>query len=205
MINDAIIRNLRDKLNFSESSIEKLHVFHKDLLNYNQKYNLISKSTENDVWNRHILDSAQLVKFINFTEEKSLADLGTGGGFPGLVLAIYNSNEKFHVKLYEKSNVKCDFLRKMIEKLNVKAEVINEKVGSYQIDSDYIICRAFKKFSNLLNISREIGKKPHKLIVLKGKSAQDEINIALKEQKFEYSLEKSMTDINSKIIIISTK
>ena len=83
---------LKNILKFTLEDIEKLNIFHDELLKFNKKYNLISKSTENDVWHRHILDSAQLVKYIDFNSSKSISDMGTGGGFPGLVLAIFNKN-----------------------------------------------------------------------------------------------------------------
>ena len=101
---------LLNKLNFSQDAIYKLDIFCKELIKYNQNYNLIAKSTEENIWDRHVLDSAQLVKFINFHDGSSLSDLGTGAGFPGIVLAIFNRNTKFHVKLYEKSKVKNKFL-----------------------------------------------------------------------------------------------
>ena len=109
-INDILVK----KLKFTNQDIEKLYRFHDELLKYNKKYNLISKSTEEDIWSRHIIDSAQIVNFIDFKKPHSLADLGTGGGFPGIILAIFNKNNKFHVKLYEKSKIKCDFIKKII-------------------------------------------------------------------------------------------
>ena len=120
-----VINILKKSLNFSDHSIEKLKKFTNLVLKENQNYNLISKSTENQIWNRHILDSAQLVKFIDFNL-KSLADLGSGAGFPGLVLEIFNKNRDFHVKLYEKSVVKRRFLNSVIKELDLKAEVLGD-------------------------------------------------------------------------------
>ena len=97
-----VINILKKNLNFSDDSIEKLKKFTNLVLKENQNYNLIAKSTEIQIWHRHILDSAQLVKFIDFNVS-SLADLGTGAGFPGLVVEIFNKNKAFHVKLYELS------------------------------------------------------------------------------------------------------
>ena len=94
-----VINILKNRLNFSDHSIEKLKKFTNLVLKENQNYNLIAKSTEYQIWHRHILDSAQLVKFIDFNVN-SLADLGTGAGFPGLVLEIFNKKKAFHVKLY---------------------------------------------------------------------------------------------------------
>ena len=101
MTKDEVLLQLKNNLNFRESDIDKLEIFHEELLKYNNKYNLNSTSTENDVWGRHILDSAQLVKYIDFQDHKSLSDMGSGAGFPGIVIALFNNNPKFHVKLYE--------------------------------------------------------------------------------------------------------
>ena len=192
---------LKEKFKFKKNKIDIIANFVKYLLEYNQKYNLIGKSTENDVWNRHILDSAQLIKYINFSNPGILADLGSGAGLPGLILAIYNDNPEFHVKLYEKSNIKCDFIENCAEKLNIKCDVMRGNYSEHFIDSNYITCRAFKKLPEIMRISREIFKKDHKLIILKGKSAQIEINKALKEKYFKYKLYNSITDDKSKIIV----
>lgn len=192
---------LQEKLGFSKITIERLKILHDELLIYNKKYNLISTSTENDIWHRHILDSAQIVNFIDFNEEKSLADLGSGAGFPGMVLAIFNSNSKFHVKLYEKSPIKVDFLLKIAKLTETKVEVLKGDLLIHKIDADYIVARAFKKFDKVMKISREIATKSHKLIVLKGKSAQEEIKKASLKIDFQYKLENSITDKESKIIL----
>ena len=195
---------LLNRLKFSSDDLTKLSILHDELLKFNKKYNLISKSTEKYIWDRHILDSAQIAKFINFDDDKSLSDMGSGAGFPGLVLTIFNKNPKFHVKLYEKSNIKCDFIENLKNKLNLKCEVY----GRYQeevIDSEYIVSRAFKQLDEILRISREFVRVSHKLIVLKGKNAENEINKLQQPLEFVYKLEKSITDINSKILIVDVK
>ena len=199
MQEQEVIKILQQELKFTDQSIDKLKMFVTELLNANKKYNFIAKSTEGSIWSRHILDSAQLVKFINF-KHGSLSDLGSGAGFPGLVLAIYNENFNFHVKLYEKSDVKRDFLDEMISKLKIKALSLTN-IFDGNIDSEYIVSRAFKKLDKIIQVSREIAKKPHKLIILKGQNAQLEANKAFKNQKYSYKLVTSMTDKKSKIII----
>ena len=195
-----VINTLKKDLNFSVSSIEKLKIFSKMVLRENKFHNLISKSTESAIWERHILDSAQLVKFINF-KSNSLADLGSGAGFPGLVLEIFNKNKDFHVKLYEKSPVKRQFLSAVIDQLDLNAKVFG-KISDETLDTDIIVCRAFKKLDKIIQVSREIAKKPHKLIILKGQNAQEELKKSLKTKKYPYKLEKSMTDKYSKIILM---
>ena len=132
-----VINILKKRLNFSDHSIENLKKFTNLVLKENQNYNLIAKSTENQIWHRHILDSAQLVKFIDFNVN-SAADLGTGAGFPGFVVEIFNKNKAFHVKLYEKSPVKRRFLVGAIKELSLNAEVLGD-VRDEVIDSEIII------------------------------------------------------------------
>ena len=199
MQEQEVIKILQEELEFTDQSIDKLKMLETELLKANAKHNFIAKSTESHIWLRHILDSAQLIKYINF-KSGSLSDLGSGAGFPGLILAIYNQNFNFHVKLYEKSPVKRGFLNEMIGKLKIKASLFSN-VFDDKIESDYIISRAFKKLKKIIQVSREIAKKPHKLIILKGQNAQKEAIKAFKSYKYSYKLEKSMTDEKSKIII----
>ena len=102
------IYDLLQNFGFSQSSLHKLQIYAQSLLIYNKKYNLISKNTEEQLWERHILDCAQIV---NFLDKKTLkiADFGSGAGLPGIIMALFS--DKFHVKLYEKSSVKSSFLK----------------------------------------------------------------------------------------------
>ena len=200
MQQSEVINILKKDLNFTDQSIEKLKKFKELVLNENKKYNLIAKSTENSIWGRHILDSAQLVKFIDF-KSHILADLGSGAGFPGIVIEIFNKYKDFHVKLYEKSPVKREFLIQVIKKLELKAEVFGD-VRDHRIDANIIVCRAFKKLEEVIQVSREIAKKPYKLMILKGQNAQEELKRSFKTKKYPYKLEKSMTNKDSKIILM---
>ena len=200
-----VIEILKNELGFSDSSIKKLKKFHNYLLEYNKRYNLISKNTEKSIWIRHILDSAQIIKFIEKSKEQNIVDFGSGAGFPGLIIAIYNENVRFHVKLYEKSPVKRAFLRNIKKELDIKNIDIENDVYGKEIVADVIVCRAFKKLEEILKISRETVKKPHKLIILKGKNAQSEINNVSLGSNYSYKLEKSITDDDSKIILVNVK
>jgi len=203
MQDKEVINILQNQLNFSSNSIATLKIFVDELINANKKHNFISQSTVADIWQRHILDSAQLVKFINFSKG-SLSDLGSGAGFPGLVLAIFNNNRDFHVKLFEKSPVKRAFLEEISNKLSINVEI---KGNIYEeiVDADYVVSRAFKKMEALIQVSREIVKKSHKMIVLKGQNAQEDIKKAFKRKKYAYKLEESITNKDSKIIIVDLK
>ena len=200
-----VIEILKNELGFSDISIKKLKKFHNYLLEYNKRYNLISKNTEKSIWIRHILDSAQIIKFIDKSKEQNIVDFGSGAGFPGLIIAIYNENVRFHVKLYEKSPVKRAFLSNIKKELDIKNIYIENDVYGKEIVADVIVCRAFKKLEEIIKISREKVKKTHKLIILKGKNAQSEINNVSLGSNYSYKLEKSITDDDSKIIIVNVK
>ena len=203
MQDKEVIITLQNQLNYSAKNISDIKIFINELLIANKKHNFISKSTEHVIWHRHILDSAQLVKFIDFSKS-SLSDLGSGAGFPGLILALFNKNKDFHVKLYEKSPVKRAFLRNISDKLSLKIEIFGN-VYANSIDSDYIVSRAFKKLNAIIQVSREIAKKSHKLIILKGQNAQEDLKKAFNKEKYDYKLENSITNEDSKIIIVDFK
>ncbi len=197
---------LKNELGFSYNSIRKLKIFHNYLLDYNKRYNLISNNSEKSIWIRHILDSAQIIRFIKDSKDLKIADFGSGAGFPGLIIGIYNENVRFHVKLYEKSPVKRAFLKNIKKKLDIKGlDIENNVYEKEKILADVIVCRAFKKLEEILKISREIVKKPHKLIILKGKNAQSEINRVSLGSNYSYKLANSMTNEDSKIILIDVK
>ena len=145
---------LAKDLNFNDKKMELTELYVQEVLNYNQKYNLISKHSAKDIWNRHVLDSAQLVKHIDHKNYNSLADLGTGAGFPGIILSIfYGDINTFHVKLYEKSKVKVHFIKTVIQKLKLKnTHLYDNDYQSHELNTDYILCRAFKKLPEILRI-----------------------------------------------------
>ena len=196
---------LKNHLNFTNLDIERLEIFKNELLDFNSYYNLISDNTLSSVWTRHVLDSAQLLSFFNTKSNASLVDLGSGAGFPGLIISIFNKNPRFHVKLYEKSKIKRKFLNIIKEKLRIDVDIRENVYQEKIINADIIVARAFKKLEEIIKISRETVKKPHKIIVLKGKNAQEEINNISLEQNYSYKLVKSITNIDSKIIIVNAK
>ena len=203
MNEDDVAKYLKNKLLFSQRSIEKLKKFKIRLLERNRRYNLISKSTINSIWNRHILDSAQIIKFLP-DNTKQIADLGTGAGFPGIILSIFDEKNKFHVKLYEKSPVKRQFLKEIRQMLGLEFD-IESNVYQEKIVADVVLARAFKKLAEIIKISRETCSKSHKLIILKGKNAQSEINNVSLGRNYSYKLFNSITDNDSKIILVDAK
>ena len=95
-------------------------------------------------------------------------------------------------------------MRDISDKLSLEIEICGNIYEEY-IDSDYIVARAFKKLDSIIQVSREIIKKSHKLIILKGQNAQKDLKKAFNKEKYDYKLEKSITNENSKIIIVDFK
>ena len=198
-----VLKSLKN-IGYSHSSITNIEKFVDSLLKFNESYNLISKSTINNIWLRHILDSAQLIKLLNLKNKPRIADFGSGAGFPGLIIA-FEDKHKFHVKLFEKSPIKRSFLEEIVKNEPTNIEVHGDIYHYENISTDIIVCRAFKRLEEILKISREIAKKPHKIIILKGKNAQSEINKVSLRSNYSYRLKNSITDNKSKIIILDVR
>ncbi len=183
----------------SETQIKNLEDFVNLLLQENNQFNFIGKSTIEDIWNRHILDSAQLLKFI---ENKNLkfADFGSGAGFPGLVLSILGLKE---IHLVEKAFRKSDFLRRAksfsSNRVFVQQTVL-ENLTNVEFDS--ILSRALAPLDKLLDYSIKFLKKDGYCLFLKGKNLEKEIAVAKNKFKFDYELHPSLTSSESNIIKI---
>jgi len=183
----------------SETQIKNLEDFVNLLLQENNQFNFIGKSTIEDIWNRHILDSAQLLKFI---ENKNLkfADFGSGAGFPGLVLSILGLKE---IHLVEKAFRKSDFLRRAksfsSNRVFVQQTVL-ENLTNVEFDS--ILSRALAPLDKLLDYSVKFLKKDGYCLFLKGKNLEKEIAVAKNKFKFDYELHPSLTSSESNIIKI---
>ena len=108
------------------------------------------------------------------------------------------------MKLYEKSPVKRAFLIDISKELSINVDILGNVYDDF-VDTDYIVSRAFKKLEAIIQVSREISKKTHKLIVLKGQNAQQDLKKAFKKEKYDYKLENSITNKDSKIIIVDFK
>lgn len=180
-----------------EKNLESYRDF---LIDYNNKINLIGKSTIEDIWNRHIIDSLQILKLIENKNIKA-ADLGSGAGLPGIPLSIAGIKE---MHLFEKSPRKCEFLEQAKKFSKNKIIVRNENLNDTIDNSfDLIVSRALANLSLLLKFSKNLAHKNSKLIFLKGKKIYEEIAEAEKEWNFTYKLHNSITSDEGKIIEIS--
>ncbi len=183
-----------------ESSKNYLEEFVDLLIEENKKVNLIGKSTTEDIWNRHIVDSIQLFKFIK-SENHKFADLGCGAGLPGLVLSIAGIKE---IHLIEKSFRKCEFLRLARKISKNKITVHNRKIEEInQFPFDCIISRALASLEKLLEYSLKLLNKDGYCLFLKGKNFESELQDAKKIFNFDYILHQSITSNVSYIVEIS--
>lgn len=167
------------------------------LLSRNQNYNFIGKSTEDDIWQRHILDCAQLIKYIENINLK-FADFGSGAGLPGVILSILGLKE---IHLIEKSFRKSEFLREAKNLSTNRIFIQNSKLEELSnLQFDCIISRALAPLPKLLEHSVKFLKSEGFCLFLKGKNLQSEINDSKKNFTFEYELYPSITSQESNIV-----
>ena len=187
------------EMNTSEDKkiiIEKMKLYKKILIEENTKINLISKTTVQDIDNRHFLDSLQIINLI-INKNKSLADIGTGGGLPGIILAIAGCK---NVSLVEKQRKKCIFLKKVNKELGLKMRIHNDRVENLLKQKfDYIVSRAFAKIDQILKTTKNISDKKTTFILLKGKTFLDEITV-INKKNFNIRYIESITSKESKIV-----
>ena len=140
-------------MEFSPKTIEKLKIYEETLKKWQSKINLISPSTVPDIWNRHIMDSAQLYPLIS-KQPQVILDLGSGAGFPGLVLAILNQTQgrgNWAVHLVESDTRKCVFMREILRLCQVHAIIHNCRIEDMEpMKVDIITARALKETKTLL-------------------------------------------------------
>ena len=183
-----------------------LEKFENILIEGNKSLNLIAKSTINQIWHRHILDSIQIIDFIS-KSDRTMIDLGSGAGFPGLVLAIAAKWKKFPLKisLVEKSVKKAEFLGEAIKKLNLEVDVICENIliKPKKIGGDIFVARAFKPLPTILELIHKNGLNFKKLFVFLGKSGKDQLLQASKTWDIKYKQRMSITNSDSFIIEIN--
>jgi 16S rRNA (guanine527-N7)-methyltransferase len=192
------------EFNVSRETIEKLNKYRDYLLISNKIINLIGKSTEKHIYHRHFIDSAQIYNIID--KRLDIVDLGSGAGFPGLIIKLLfdNQNIKSNVILLEKSKKKSDFLSDLIEKLNLSAEIKNKKLEEYNFkNQSTVVARAFKKAKETLDLLYPSIYNIKEIILLKGKTYQQEIQDARKKYTFNLEKFRSVTSNESFIIKIT--
>jgi 16S rRNA (guanine527-N7)-methyltransferase len=192
------------KFNVSRETIEKLNKYKDFLLNSNKLLNLIGKKTENHIFSRHFTDSAQIYDLI---EDKSeIIDLGSGAGFPGVIIKILMNNNKIdgNIMLIEKSPKKCKFLQNLSEKLDLTIKIVNLRVENFKFNKiSTVVSRAFKNTVDTIDILFKNNEKIRSIILIKGKTYQHELEEAKKKYTFDVEKFRSITSDESYILKIS--
>ena len=193
-------------LNVSRETCNELESLISMIQEKNKEINVISRKLieKNQIRERHIIDSAQIIDFVDLNCNTT-SDLGTGGGMPGLIVAIVMKKIKntMKVNLYEKSYHKCVFLKEVSKKLNLNTDIIQKDVFSVKnIETGTIMSRAFKPMQVVLNLVNENFKNYKNIIFFMGVSGRKNLNDTLKVWDLDYEEKKSLTNENSFILNI---
>ena len=188
-------------IQFSKETKEKLNIYSFILKDWQKKINLVSDSTLENMWERHFLDSAQLYSLLPKQEKGSVVyDVGTGAGFPGMILAIMGRKD---IVLCESSKKKCTFLEEVKKQTHTKVSIDNiraELLPSNTANS--VIARAVKPLEGLLKIAKPLINRKGLCIFPKGVNWKKELGIAEKFFHIDYDLVQSITSKESFIFVI---
>ena len=196
----------KSKLNVSRETCNELESLISMIQEKNQEINLISREIfeKESIRERHIIDSAQIIDFVDLNTNTT-CDLGTGGGMPGLIVAIVMKKLKNDMKitLYEKSFHKCVFLKEVSKKMNLNTDVIQKDIFTVKnIETGTIMSRAFKPMPVILDLVNQNFSKYKNIILFMGRTGRKILNDTLKEWDLDYEEKKSLTNDESFILNI---
>ena len=193
-------------LNVSRETFLDFENYISMVIEKNKKINLISQKTasKKSIIDRHIIDSAQIIEFVDLNSNTT-TDLGSGGGMPGIIVAIILKNMKNNmtVQLYEKSYHKSHFLKEVSKKLNLNTKVFQKNIfETKNLETGTIMSRAFKPMPVVLDLVYENFLKYKNLIFFMGKTGKKIFENSKKNWKLEYIEKKSLTSEDSFLINI---
>ena len=201
MLNDKLVKFCDDNFDDGKLILTKLSEYKKILIKENENMNLIGKSTIIDLDERHLLDCLQIVKYLP-QHEKSVMDIGTGAGLPGIILSIIGFK---NVHLVEKSPKKSSFLENCKLRLGLNYIVHNKSISEISnLNIDCVTARAFASINKIISMTKKIINKQTKFILLKGKNYLTELE-TINPQKYFWEAHPSITSSESKIIILGAK
>ncbi len=191
-------KQVPDWLNVSRETVEKLNHYAAEVLRWNPAINLVSKASAGEIWQRHILDSAQIFDLAD--SEGLWVDIGSGGGFPGIVMAIMGAK---HMTLVESDQRKAAFLREISRQLSLSVTVLAKRIDALDpLTAKTVSARALASLTDLL-----AHAKPHlttrgRAIFPKGRGVEDEIEQARRFWAFDATKTPSRTDPEATILVI---
>ena len=188
----------------SRETLAKLCKYELKIISSNQKFNIIGKSTIPNIWQRHFADSAKIFSFITQIAKKNenrkleICDVGSGGGFPGLIILILNQEKKinFNMTLVESNKKKCLFLGDLIKCFKINAEIINDRAENLNDKFDIIVARAVAPLHKLLAFCKNISKNKTIYILPKGANFQSELLQLKKQWYYDVNIVKNNKEID---------
>jgi 16S rRNA (guanine527-N7)-methyltransferase len=183
--------------NVSRETFERLEAYVSLLREESARQNLVSASTLQNLWGRHIIDSAQLIRF-EPEAGSSWADIGSGAGLPGIVIACL---VKGPVTLIEPRRLRADFLHRVSESLGLNTQVVLGKAERAEGEYDVITARAVARLTDLLRISAHLSTKNTVWVLPKGRNSAAELAEAQQSWQGMFHVEQSVTDAESKIVV----
>lgn len=204
-MNEEAAKNLLvNDFNVSRETLGDLEVFAKELLTWDKKINLISRASRTEVWERHILDSAQIFRHIT-ENDKKIVDIGSGGGFPGCILAIMAKNTWPNQKyvFVESDQRKAAFLRTLAIRLGLNVEVKAERIEKIEPqNADVMTARALASLEKLLEFAERHLADNGRAIFLKGETAIKEVEEARESWDFKCEQGQSLTSKAASLLTV---
>ena len=193
-------KDFKEKTDINDEKLEKLKKYLNLIKIWQKKFNLVSQNSFESIWERHFLDSYQILKLIG--NKKRILDIGSGAGFPAIVCAICSNN---NFDLVEANKKKCRFLNEVKDIINIKNIFIHHsRIENLKIikNFDYISARAVTSLDKLLKYAFKFYTKGMYCVFLKGKTVSKEIEVAKKKFVFQTKFIKSVTNHDGKILLI---
>ena len=194
-MNESIAKNiLRNKYNVSRETLDKLEVYKQLLEKWQKAVNIVSRGTLEFFWDRHILDSLQILTYI---KGKTVLDVGSGGGFPGMVLAICTN---FQVTCLDSDMKKMLFLEEIARLTSTNVRILTMRIEDLQEKFDTVCARGFSSLKNLISVTLTHSQYG---VFLKGCKINQEIDEAKKYYNFKYESFQSETNPSGNIIVVN--
>ena len=191
--------------NVSRETLDLFCEYEALLSKWNKKINLVSKNSLFDIWERHFLDSGQIINHVE-ASGKRWVDLGSGAGFPGLVVALLLRDRKIDcdIILVEKNLKKVFFLKEVVRKLDLNVKVLNKNIRTIEhLNADILSARAFSELKELIEISYHHRKERGVCLFLKGENYRHELDKTLNYWFFDYDVVDSYSNSSGNIIRVT--
>lgn len=187
-------------IDVSRETLDRLRLYADLLSRWQRRINLVSRDSLGDLWRRHMLDSAQLWRLVD-PDAESLTDFGSGGGFPGLVVAILAGRGGPSITLIESDQRKCAFLNEVIRQTGAEARVLNERLEDTSLPPvDIVTARACARLPKLLGYVRDRLKPEGVGLILKGARVDEELTDARKDWTMSVVRHTSLSDPSGTIL-----